>query len=170
MREQRRQQALRRGSAACGQRLEGQHDQRVAGQHRDALAEGACTEGTPRRVAASSKQGRSSCTSEAQCSSSMAAGGGVGQRRVVVAAGAGHRQAQLRPDARAAGEHRMADRRGQQRRAPRALAQRQRALQRLLDALRRATRPGLGDARLRLGSGGDACVTFCMSLLVVKFD
>ena len=33
----------------------------------------ACTEGLPRRVAASSKQGRSSCTSEAQCSSSMAA-------------------------------------------------------------------------------------------------
>ncbi len=55
------------------ERLERQHDQRVAGQHRQPLAEGACTEGRPRRVAASSKHGRSSCTSEAQCSSSIAA-------------------------------------------------------------------------------------------------
>jgi hypothetical protein len=60
-----------------------------------------------------------------------------------VAAGARHGQAQLRADARAAGEDCMAHRRGQQRRALGACAQQQRLLQRLFDALRDRRRPGL---------------------------
>ena len=47
----------------------------------------------------------------------------IGQQRVVVAASASHSQAKLRPDARTAGEHRMAHRIGQFGRAARFLAQ-----------------------------------------------
>ena len=86
-------QPLRAQRQAARQRLEGQHDQRVAGQHRQPLAEGPVHRGLAApQVGASSKQGRSSWTSEAQCSSSIAAAAASDARRVVVAAGARRRR------------------------------------------------------------------------------
>ena len=54
------------------------------------------TEGRPRRVAASSKHGRSSWTSEAQCRNSIAAAAAPDNADAVVSAGARDRQAQTR--------------------------------------------------------------------------
>jgi hypothetical protein len=73
--------------AARRQRLEGQHDQRVAGQHGQRLAIGPVHRGAAAAHGASSKQGRSSCTSDAQCSSSMATAAASESVGVIVATG-----------------------------------------------------------------------------------
>ena len=92
----------------CGgthQHLEGHDDQRVAHQHRQALAEGA----VHRRLATA--RGRVVKTRQVVVHQRRAVqqldggSGGVGQRGPVVTACAGHRQAQLRADARTARKH-----------------------------------------------------------------
>ena len=65
------------------------------------------TEGMPRRVAALSKHGRSSCTREAQCSSSIAVAEAVATPRIPVAAGQGNGEAQPWADTGAPGEDRI---------------------------------------------------------------
>jgi hypothetical protein len=97
------------GAAASGRprpRLERQHDQRVAGEHGERSPKAACTDGG-RGAGASSKQGRSSCTSDAQCSSSMAAAAAS------ASAGRRRRRPGPRPGTAAGGcAHRRETRRG----------------------------------------------------------
>ena len=76
------------------------------------------TEGLPRRMAALSKQGRSSCTSEAQWSSSMAAAAASASSGALAAARLGDGETETGPHPGAAGKYREPDGPGEPRRSP----------------------------------------------------
>ena len=131
---QQRGQALRRAAGRLRQRLEGQHDQRVARQHRDALAERVVNRGQAAAHRGVVETRQIVVDQRGAVQQLDGARRGVAERRIVVAAGLGHRHAQQRTDARAAGEDRMPQGRGQLRRRPPGLCSRDRCDQRLLDA------------------------------------
>jgi hypothetical protein len=135
-RGQRRQQAQRLRRGRLGQQLEGQHDQPIAGQHRQPLAIGRMHR---RHAAARGRvvEARQIVMHQRGAMQQLdGRGRGVGHGRVRIAAGPRDRQAQLRTDARTAGEDRVPHRSGQQRRPLWRRAQRQGLLQRQFDALR----------------------------------
>ena len=101
----------RAGARGCGfgEALEGEDDERVAGENSEGLTKGAMDGRlATAAVSASSKQGRSSWTREAQCRSSMAAAAAIGDGRGIVAAGGGNGEAKPGADAGAAREHGVA--------------------------------------------------------------
>ena len=116
-------------AVAARQGLEGQHDQRIARQHRQRLAEGA----VHRRLAAPGRRvveaGQVVMDQRGAMQQLDRRGGGVGDAPASSSPQArGHRQAELGPDAGAAGKHRVAQRGGQPGRAARGLGPREAAV------------------------------------------
>ena len=114
-------QARRVARRALRQRFEGEHDQRVARQHRDRRAEFDMN----RRLAA--PQSRVVETGQIVVNQRGAMQQFDRRRRgvrgcgIAIAAGLRHRQAELRPNAVAAGKDRITQGRGEERRGARAL-------------------------------------------------
>jgi hypothetical protein len=116
------------------QHLEGQHDERIPGQHRQAFAEGAVHRGLAAACGRVVEAGQVVVHERGAVQQLQRHRGGVTQRGLVVAAGPRHGQAQPRPYTGAAREHGVSHGGGQQGRAAGRGGGRQGGLESLFDA------------------------------------
>ena len=104
---------------AARERLERQHDQRVAGQHRQRLAEGAMDRGLAAPRVGVVETGQIVVHQRGAMQQLDRGGGGVGDVRVVLAAGGGDASARRGRMRAPRGKHRVTHGGGQQRRTAR---------------------------------------------------
>jgi hypothetical protein len=112
-------QAIGRGGAGAGQGLEGHDDQRVAGEHRQRLAEDAVHGGLATAQVGVVEAGEIVVHERRAVDQLDGDGGGVGEIGQGIAAGRGDGEAEARADPRAAGEDGVVEgRREARRRVP----------------------------------------------------